>query len=236
MSWGRRSLEPQPRWVRSVGKRLVIAGAGGFGRGVYGWVAGAPGYRDEHGIDDIVFIDDRCASAREPGPVAPAPIVDSIGDYQPDPSDEVLCAIGAPGARQAVVGRLRAARARFHTYIDPRAILGEGVRVGIGSIVCPGSVLSSQVVVGEHVHINFNCSVGHDTTLSDFTTLSPAVNVMGEVPVGRLAFFGGTAVVLPRLSVGAEAVVGAGAVVIESVPEGATVVGNPARIVRGRNG
>lgn len=213
-----------------MGRRLVIAGAGGFGRGVYGWIAGSPGYCEERGIDDIVFVDDRSA-----GRELPAPVVSSIADYAPEDADEVLCAIGDPGTRALIVERLRASGVRFHTYLDPRAVLGEGVRVGVGSIVCPGSVLSAQVVVGEHVHINFNCSVGHDTTLGDFTTLSPAVNVMGEVPVGRLAFFGGSAVVLPRLSVGTGAVVGAGAVVIAAVPEGVTVVGNPARIVNRRS-
>ncbi len=216
--------------MRSVGKRLVIAGAGGFGRGVYGWIAGAPGYCEEHGIDDIVFLDDRSA-----GRELPAPVVSSIADYAPEAADEVLCAIGDPGTRRSIVDRFGASGVRFHTYVDPRAVLSEGVRVGLGSIVCPGSVLSSRVVVGEQVHINFNCAVGHDTTLGDFTTLSPAVNVMGEVPVGRQAFFGGSAVVLPRLSVGAEAVVGAGAVVTASVPEGVTVVGNPARVVNRRN-
>jgi acetyltransferase-like isoleucine patch superfamily enzyme len=38
-------------------------------------------------------------------------------------------------------------------------------------------------------------------------------------------------VILPGLTIGAKAMVGAGAVVIRSVPEGAIVVGNPARIV-----
>jgi sugar O-acyltransferase (sialic acid O-acetyltransferase NeuD family) len=214
-----------------MAKRLVIAGAGGFGRGVHGWIATSPAYCEEHQIEDIVFIDDQ----QEAGSL-PAPVVSSIAEYEPDADDEVLCAIGAPGIRKSVIDLLRAAGAQFHTYVDPRATLGQGVRVGAGSIICPGSVLSAEVVVDEHVHVNFNCSLGHDTRLGDFTTVSPAVNIMGEVPVGSAVFLGGSAVVLPRLSVGAASVVGAGAVVTASVPAGVTVVGNPARIVRRRNG
>ncbi len=214
-----------------MGKRLIIAGAGGFGRGVYGWIAGSPRYCEEHGIDEIAFMDDRPA-----GGSLPAPVVSSIADYAPEATDEVLCAVGDPGTRQSIVDRFRARGVRFHTYLDPRAVLGEGVRVGIGSIICPGSVLSSRVFLGDHVHINFNCSLGHDTALGDFTTLSPAVNIMGEARVGRMAFFGGSAAVLPRLSVGADVVVGAGAVVTVVVPDGVTVVGNPARIIKRRNG
>lgn len=126
--------------------------------------------------------------------------------------------------------RLQEAGARFHTYVDPRAVLGSGVRVGAGSIICPGTVASAEVVIGDQVHVNFNCCLGHDTALMDFATLSPAANIMGEVVLGRGVFIGGGAVVLPRLSVGADAVVGAGAVVTKSVPGGVTVVGNPARV------
>lgn len=213
-----------------MGKRIVIAGAGGFGRGLHGWLASAPQYCEEQGIDDIVFIDDQPVKES-----LPARVVASITDYQPRVPDELICAIGVPGTRRSIIERLRTAGAQFHTYLDPRAVLSEGVRVGAGSIICPGTVLSSQVVLGEHVHVKFNCSVGHDTTLGDFATLSPAVNIMGEVLVGSMAFLGGSAVVLPRLSVGVASVVGAGAVVIAPVPAGATVVGNPARVVRRRS-
>ena len=51
----------------------------------------------------------------------------------------------------------------------------------------------------------------------------------GECRVGDGAFFGTGAIVTPGLRVGADAKVGAGAVVLEDVPEGATVVGVPAR-------
>lgn len=45
-------------------------------------------------------------------------------------------------------------------------------------------------------------------------------------------WIGGGALVLPGVSVGDDAIIGAGAVVTRDVPAGATVVGNPARIVQ----
>ena len=49
--------------------------------------------------------------------------------------------------------------------------------------------------------------------------------------VKRRAALGTGAVILPGLTIGSGAVVGAGAVVTRDVPDGATVVGNPAREV-----
>ena len=50
--------------------------------------------------------------------------------------------------------------------------------------------------------------------------------------VKRGAAIGTGAVILPGVTIGAAAVVGAGAVVTKSVPDGAVVLGNPARVVR----
>ena len=51
------------------------------------------------------------------------------------------------------------------------------------------------------------------------------------VTIGRNAWIGGHAILLPGVTVGDGAIVGAGSVVTRDVPPGATVAGNPARIV-----
>jgi acetyltransferase-like isoleucine patch superfamily enzyme len=50
--------------------------------------------------------------------------------------------------------------------------------------------------------------------------------------VGDRAWIGAAAVVIPNIRIGAGATVGAGAVVVTDVPDGVTVVGNPARALR----
>lgn len=202
--------------------RLVIAGAGGFGRGVRGWIQQSPEHRRKHGIEEVVFVDDSYAPGRHD-------VCGDIDTYRKRPDDLVLCAIGDPSTRAQVVERLADRGVIFHTFIDDHASVGDGVRVGEGSIVCPGSVISADATISRHVHINFNCSVGHDVVLGEFSTLSPSVNIMGEAQVGARVFFGGSAVILPRLEVGYGAVVGAGAVAVRSVSARTTVVGNPAR-------
>lgn len=203
--------------------RIVIAGAGGFGRGVEAWIWGS---HRAGGGPPTVFIDDEARKVSER-----SPIVGSIDLYVPEPDDEVIVAVGLPEIRRRLVDQLRERGAKFHTFVDASATLGARVRVGEGSVICPGTVVSSDVTIGSHTHINFNCSIGHDVRVGDFVTLSPSVNLMGESVVGDLAFFGGSSALLPRLQVGSGAIVGAGALAHRDVASDTTVVGNPARPV-----
>ena len=204
--------------------RLAIAGAGGFGRGLFGWVLSSPSFLETWGIEETVFIDDS-----EPKRELPAPVVSTIREFQPQEGDVVLVAVADPRARSEIVESLTLKGCRFATFVDDRAVVNYGVRLGEGAVVCPGANIDTGAALGVHVHVNVNGCVGHDTVIGDFSTLSPGINIMGEVAVGREVFFGGSAAVLPRLSVGSLATVGAGALVRRPVGEEQTVVGNPAR-------
>lgn len=207
-----------------MSKRVVIVGAGGFGRGVHSWLMQSPRHREAEGIGDVVFIDDATPKV---GP--DAPVIGTVRDYVPEDRDEVLVAVGVPKLRRRVVESLEVRDVQFHTFIDDRAVLAENVRVGTGTVICPGAVISAHATVGSQVHINFNCSVGHDAVLGEFTTLSPMSNIMGETIVGSDVFVGGSAVVLPRIRVSNGVVVGAGSTVVHEISDVSTVMGNPAR-------
>ncbi|MGJ9407187.1 NeuD/PglB/VioB family sugar acetyltransferase [Nesterenkonia aurantiaca] len=207
--------------------RIVIAGAGGFGRGVYDWLQDTLYARGTAHATDVVFIDDSTPVVRPQ-----AQVVSTIADYQPLPQDEVICAIAKPEFRREIIESLQRKEARFHVFVDHRAMIGSRVLIGEGSVICPGTVLDADATIGAHVHVNSNCFVGHDSVLSDYTTLSPAVNVMGEVTVGVGSFLGGSAVVLPRTSVGEWSILGAGAVLVHGSAPRTVMVGNPARATR----
>ncbi|MGH7625559.1 MAG: hypothetical protein ACREOJ_09600 [Gemmatimonadaceae bacterium] len=108
------------------------------------------------------------------------------------------------------------------------------VELGEGTIVCAGCILTVNIAIGRHVHLNLDCTIGHDAVLEDFVTLAPGVHVSGCVKIERGAYLGTGAVVINGtqvrpLVVGAGAIVGAGAVVTKNVSPGVTVVGVPAR-------
>ncbi|MFI4987775.1 MAG: serine O-acetyltransferase [Alphaproteobacteria bacterium] len=90
------------------------------------------------------------------------------------------------------------------------------------------------VVIGETAEIGDDVTLYHDVTLGG---VLPSVNSASQVGVkrhptlGNGVIIGSGAQILGAITVGEGARVGANAVVTKDVPQGVTVVGNPARIV-----
>lgn len=204
--------------------RLVLVGAGAFGRVVSSWVELSPLFREQHEIDEVVFVDD--SGQTEVSRIA---VISTVGDYVPSAEDRVICTIGSPLARRRVVERLRSKGAQFITFRDDRSLAANNVVFGEGTVLCPGVVIQPDVVIGSHVHIGSNCTVGHDTRTGDFVSLSPLVNLMSTIEVGDCVFFGGSSIILPKTNIGSEAVIGAGAVVVKDITLGDKVIGMPAK-------
>jgi sugar O-acyltransferase (sialic acid O-acetyltransferase NeuD family) len=206
-------------------KRLLIVGAGGFGRELFNFARQHP----DHGREWTVggFLDDRADALAKfrynPG------VVGSIGGYQPAPGDLLLCGLGLSKVRKDVVTKLLARGAEFLTFIHPRAVLGDHVVIGRGSVICPGVVVTSDITLGEFVVLNNNATVGHDSALGDYVSLSCHADVTGFCTLGEGVFMGSHACMIPGSKIGAWALLGAGATVMTPVESGVTVIGNPAR-------
>ena len=205
--------------------RLLIVGAGGFGREMYQAVMATPSFRERHGITSIAYLDDGTPTLLQ------APIVATIDGYAKQAGDIGLCAIGSPQARRAVVSRLASKGLVFPAFVDDRAHVGDPVALAEGVVVCCGSVLTVDIEIGAHTHINTHCTIGHDVVIGDHCTLSSQCNLTGGVRVGNGVFFGTAATVIPGKSVGDGARVGAGSVVVRSVKADVTVFGNPAKTI-----
>ena len=147
-----------------------------------------------------------------------------------------LCPIFSPADRRIAVQEATAAGLRpAEALIDPTSAVATTTRIGPGGYVNAGCQIGAAGEVGAHVVINRGSSVGHHGRIGDFVSIGPGVVVAGKATIGSAAMLGAGAVVLPGIRIGSGAVVGAGAVVTRDVADGATVVGNPARIV-GRGG
>jgi sugar O-acyltransferase (sialic acid O-acetyltransferase NeuD family) len=146
-------------------------------------------------------------------------------------SATLALAIGAPEARRRLDASLREIDCfAFATLVHPRASVGDHVSLGEGCMVFNGCVVTTDVTLGRHVHLNTCATVSHDSRLADFTTLGPRACCCGGVHLGEGAELGAGAVVLPRVAVGAHCLVGAGAVVTKNLAEGATASGVPAKV------
>jgi maltose O-acetyltransferase len=127
--------------------------------------------------------------------------------------------------------------------------------VGKGAVIRPPfhCDYGFNIRLGADVFLNFNCVILDvvEVAIEEGTQIGPAVQIytadhprdpkqrsegleFGQpVHIGRCAWIGGGAIILPGLTIGDHSVVGAGSVVTRDVPAGATVVGNPARVIRG---
>lgn len=116
--------------------------------------------------------------------------------------------------------------------IHPTAFVSVTARLGRGCVVLPQAVVHSAAELLEAVIVNSGAVVEHDCVLGAGAHVSPGAVLAGGVQVGEGTWIGAGAVVIQGCRIGRGAMVGAGAVVIRDVPDGATVVGNPARVIQ----
>ena len=122
-----------------------------------------------------------------------------------------------------------------------------GARIGSDCNICAQCFVENDVVVGDRVTLKNGVYLWDGLRVEDDVFVGPNANFtndlyprsrqrphrFAETRVGRGASIGAGAVILPGLRIGESATIGAGAVVTRDVPDGATVIGNPARDVRG---
>jgi sugar O-acyltransferase (sialic acid O-acetyltransferase NeuD family) len=207
-------------------KRLIIISAGAFGREVACWAKNVQDMKTDWEI--YGFLDNRPEILHGSG--ISYPILGTVEDYEPDPMDVFLCAIGDPKVKMHYCALIAAKGARFATLIHPTAVIGENCRIGEGCILCPYSVITTKVTLGNHVILNVHSSVGHDATIGEGSTLSGHCDVTGCATLGLGVFMGSHATVLPKANVEDNAFIGAGSVVLRRVKTGQTVFGVPARV------
>lgn len=136
---------------------------------------------------------------------------------------------------------------RHELLVERLASVGAGAIIRAPFFCDPGFNLH----VGEAAFLNFNCVVldASPVWIGAHTIIGPGVQILAAdhprdaalrrkhlrsgrpIVIGENVWVGGAAIILPGVTVNNDAIVGAGSVVAEDVPTGATVVGNPARVI-----
>lgn len=205
-------------------KNLVIVGARGFGREVYhlanDMVAAGEPMRIRGFLDDDPDV--ACRVTGYP------PVLGSVEDYSPKANDVFVCALGDVAAKEKYAGVILEKGGRFVSIIHPTAIVRNSSLIEKGCIIQAYSVVSAEVAMGNFVSIQAHTVVGHDVQIGDWSHLSAFVFVGGNAIIGKRVQVFTRATILPKLTIGENAVVGAGSVVIRPVKPGTSVFGNPA--------
>ena len=205
--------------------RLYIFGAGGHGREV-AWLV------EQYWAGQVepVFLVDQHAYLSPPVNGVVVQLVDDVAVRE---DDRFVVALGDPAARRRAAVQCMRVGLRPATLVHPRAEMSARVELGQGSVVCAGSIVTTNVAIGTHVHVNLACTISHDVRIGDYATLSPGVHVSGHVEIGENVFIGtGANIINGRagapLVIGKGAVIAAGACVTKSVEAGSLMAGVPA--------
>jgi len=203
---------------------IIIIGAGGFGREVAWLVKRINQTKPTWNL--LGFIDD-CEEFH--GSTIDGYHViggmDLLHEYKN--SAMVVCAIGTSQTRKEIVNKLDGFR--FATLIDPSVIISDKVKIGEGSIICAGSILTVNIELGNHTIINLDCTVGHDAHLHNYVTLYPSVNISGNTVLGDCVEMGTGSQIIQGIKINNNTIVGAGAVVVKDITEPGTYAGVPAK-------
>lgn len=212
----------------SILKKLLIIGAGGFGREVLAWARQSTGFETEWTVAG--FLDDNL-DALAGKPMA-AQVVGKVSDHQPKDDEVFVCAIGNPALRRKVQEAIESRGGVFTNVIHRTVVFADNVTLGRGVLLCPYVVVSAHATLGDGTAVNLHSTVDHDATVGKWCQINCHCDLTGGVTLDDEVFLGSHAVVLPGVRIGARAVIGAAALVNREVAADTTAIGVPARPMR----
>ncbi len=208
-------------------RRYCIIGTGGFGREVKCCLA------DMLAVDGIdvkeaaVFLqDDKYYSEHV---VHGVPVI-KLSEFDAN-RYTVVVAIADPSTRREVVSRLPECT-DFATIIHPSAVLSDTVVIEKGSVVTAGCILTCDIQIGPHAHLNLHTTIGHDCVIGAYFTTAPGANISGNCEFGDCVYFGTGSAVRQGISVCDEVTIGMGGVVVKDICESGIYVGNPVTLLK----
>lgn len=212
-------------------KKVLIVGAGGFGREV------AEIFKDLNSVsrewDIIGFIDDNASLWG--GKINEMPVRGGL-DWLVENKKDVGCvvAIGDPESKKAIVEKLERNNITFYNAIHPSVMKSEFITLGKDVIICAGVILTVNISIGDHVCINLNTTVGHDAIIEECCSIMPNATISGNDILGKCSYIGTGATIIHGKKIGDHSTIGAGAVVVNDIPDNVVAVGIPAKVIKNK--
>lgn len=192
-----------------------IIGAGGFGREIF-W-----SLSDFDRKECIFFVDDKYWDNTD-SKILP------LSKFNPE-EYEVVVAIADPYHRESIVNKLPK-ETKFFTHIHPSSqIHGSDVEIGEGSIICAGSIITTNIKLGKHTHINLLTTIGHDCIIGDYFTTAPRVQISGNETIGNRVYFGTCSCMKQKLKICDDVIIGMNAGVVKDITQPGVYIGTPAK-------
>ena len=205
--------------------KLLIYGTGGSGRELFDMIDSEP--RLAALWEDLAFIDDTkpAGTCRDH---LMFPLDEVPEGFSPDEA-EVSIAVGEPAARKALAERVQARGYKLANIIHPDAVVSKFAKIGTGLTIKSGAVVACDSVVGDNVWIQSNAVVAHDVRVGSHCQISYSAVIAGSTVLEDCVYLGLMCCLREKITIGENAVVAMGAMVMRDVRPGMVVMGNPAR-------
>lgn len=207
-------------------KDIYIIGASGFGKEV-AWLI-----EELDNWNVIGFIDDN--SELQGKKVNGIPVLGNLNYFDNiDKEIDAVIAIGNPNIRKKIISKLEHKKnLKFPNIIAKDVRIAKSIQLGIGNIICSGSILTTHIILGNFNIINLSCTVGHDVILHDYITIYPSVNVSGNVEIDNCCELGTGTKIIQGKTITSHVIIGAGSVIVKNLELSGTYVGVPAKIIK----
>ncbi|MGE5422987.1 MAG: sugar O-acyltransferase [Ignavibacteriales bacterium] len=207
-------------------KKIIIVGAGGYGRELLQWIKDINEVSPRWEI--VGFIDDNLQALD--GVECDYAIIGTIINWQPKEDEEFALAIGNPKTKEQIVTMMKNKGAVFADIIHPTATITQFSKYGEGIVMFPYAKLSVNSKVGDYVAI-LSSGVGHDVEIGDYSTISGMCSILPYVKIGKRVFLAANVAITYDIKIADDAYLGIGSIVVKDVAEGQTTFCNPARIL-----
>lgn len=209
-------------------KNIVIIGAGGVGRETALIIEKINEVNLTWNL--IGFIDDNINSWNKV--INGYPVVGGINYLEKLPVDTyIIIAIANYEIKKKIVKKINN-KFKFATIIHPKVWIHDYIKIGEGSIIYEGAIITTNIKIGNHVIISPKCGIGHDSIIKDYVSLLWNVNISGNDIIEEGVMMGTGSTVIQGKKIGEGSIIGAGAVVIEDIDAYSTAVGVPANIIK----
>lgn len=211
-----------------MSNKLLIIGAGGLGRGVLELIHSINKVTYKYEV--IGFVDD-----------SPQGVINGVKYFgtvydllQIDSEISVVIAIGNPNIKEDIYNKLKSkSNIEYPNLIHPNVEFSTYNKLGVGNIISANVAMSTNIKIGNFNLIHYNCTIGHDAEINDFNSIYPLSSILGYTKLANNIEVGANSTVLPEVRVDNNVRIGAGAVVNKDIPSNKTVVGVPAKIIKG---
>ena len=207
-------------------KKLVIIGAGGFAREVFGHAKKSKGYMSEWELKG--FLDGDVKLSNEEYNKLSLPVLGTVDDYIVQPDDVFICAIADSKARRRFTETIAKKGGVFINLVSTLAYVQENVTMGQGNVICPFVVMNDHARIGDFTILNVNVCLGHDSSVGSYSSLMGGVSLCGFSSIGENSYMATNAIAVPHSKIGNDCYVGVNSVVFKRVRDGVKVFGNPA--------